>query len=92
MTSADVKILKLELPTPYPVGDVNAYFIDGPEPCLIDAGFFYKKSLKAMEDQLSAIGRELKDIRRIIITHDHIDHVGAALYLSEQCKAVVFAH
>ena len=92
MTSPDAKILKLALPTPYPVGDINAYFIDGPEPCLIDAGLFFKKSLQAMSEQLAQLGRGLKDIRRIIITHDHIDHVGAALYLSQECKAVVFAH
>ena len=92
MTSPDVKILKLELPTPYPVGDINAYFIDGPEPCLIDAGLFFKKSLQTISDQLAGLDRGLKDIRRIIITHDHIDHVGAALYLSQECKAVVFAH
>lgn len=92
MAPTDPKILKLELPTPYPVGNINAYFIDGPEPALVDAGLFYKKSLKALEDQLHSIGRELMDIRRIIITHDHIDHVGAALKLSQECKAVLFAH
>jgi glyoxylase-like metal-dependent hydrolase (beta-lactamase superfamily II) len=86
------KILKLSLPTPYPVGDINAYFVDGPAPALVDAGLFYKKSLKAMEDQLQTIGRSAKDIRRIFITHEHIDHIGAALYLSQECGAVLFCH
>jgi glyoxylase-like metal-dependent hydrolase (beta-lactamase superfamily II) len=86
------QILKLELPVPYPVATVNAYFIDGPEPTLVDTGLYWEKSLQALNEQLNKNGRRLTDIRRILLTHDHLDHAGAALYLSQLCKATLYAH
>jgi glyoxylase-like metal-dependent hydrolase (beta-lactamase superfamily II) len=92
MTSAPRSALKLELPTPYPVGPVNAYFLDGPEPLLIDVGVLTTRSLGALRDQLRACGRRLEDVRRILLTHGHYDHAGAALRLSRECRAPVFLH
>jgi glyoxylase-like metal-dependent hydrolase (beta-lactamase superfamily II) len=92
MTHSVPQIIKIPLPTPYPVGDVNTYFIDGPEPILIDTGVYSSKSLKALSDGLEAHGRKLTDIRRILITHDHYDHAGAALHLSQICPATLRLH
>jgi len=92
MTRVDSKVLKLRLPTPFPVGRVNVYFIDGTEPTLIDTGVFSSKSMKALKEQLLEHGRHMEDIRRIIITHDHYDHAGAALHLSQLCKATLYLH
>jgi len=92
MSQPSSNILKLELPTPYPVGNINAYFIDGAEPTLIDTGVYSSRSLNALREHLQAHGRRLEDIRRILITHDHFDHAGAALHLSEICRATLYLH
>ena len=92
MTKSAPRILTLELPTPYPVGDVNVYLVDGDEPALIDTGVFSSRSLGALEERLRGHGRRLEDIRRILVTHDHYDHAGAALHLSRACGAVLFLH
>ena len=86
------RILKLRLPTPYPVGDINAYLIDGPEPTLIDTGVFSSRSRDALKQRLEEQGVRLEDIRRIFITHDHYDHAGSALYLSHACQAELVIH
>ena len=86
------RILKLELPTPFPVGNINTYFIDGTEPVLIDTGLYYPESLDALKSQLREHGRDWKRIRRILLTHDHMDHSGAALHLSQENHATIYAH
>jgi glyoxylase-like metal-dependent hydrolase (beta-lactamase superfamily II) len=86
------RILKLELPTPFPVGNVNAYHIDGTEPVLIDTGLYYPPSLEVLKSQLRERGRDWKRIRRILLTHDHMDHSGAVLHLSQETHATIYAH
>lgn len=86
------RILKLELPTPFPVGDINAYYIDGAEPLLIDTGLCYPPSLDALRSRLREHGRDAAKIRRILLTHDHMDHSGAALRLSQENHAIIYAH
>jgi glyoxylase-like metal-dependent hydrolase (beta-lactamase superfamily II) len=90
MSPSNFQAVKLSLPTPYPVGRINAYFLDGDEPTLIDTGVYSSKSLNALRDQLQQHGRRLEDIRRILVTHDHYDHAGAALHLSQLCPATLY--
>jgi len=92
MAYPDRTIIKLALPTPWPVGDVNVYFIDGPEPVLVDTGVRSSKSLKALGDQLAAHGRRLGEVRHIVVTHGHYDHAGAAHRLSRDCDATLYLH
>lgn len=84
--------LLLKIPTPYPVGRINVYFLDGPEPTLVDTGVFSSVSLEALEEQLRAHGRRLADVRHILVTHGHYDHAGAALHLSRRCGATLYLH
>ena len=92
MSSAESRVLKIELPTPYPVGTINSYFIDGSEPILIDTGVFSSRSINVLKERLQSNGRKLEEIRRILITHDHYDHAGAALRLSQEYGATLFLH
>lgn len=86
------QVLKLELPTPFPVGNINAYYIDGAEPVLIDTGLYYPQSLDVLKSKLRDHGRDPKSIRRILLTHDHMDHSGAALHLSQENHAIIYVH
>lgn len=55
----------------------NAYLIDGDEGVvLLDAGI--PGRLPRIRDGLRAIGRDLEDLRAVLITHAHPDHVGSA--------------
>ncbi len=86
------QVHRIELPTPYPVGPVNVYLLDGDEPALVDAGVWSSRSIGVLESQLAEHGRRLADVRRILVTHDHTDHAGAARRLSQQCGATLCMH
>jgi phosphoribosyl 1,2-cyclic phosphodiesterase len=47
---------------------------------LVDAGFSARETAK----RLSAIGRELADVRGIVITHEHYDHIRGAEKISQK--------
>lgn len=86
------KVSIVPLPTPYPVGDVNAYLIESDELTLLDTGVFWEKSLSALSAALAALGRKIEDVANIVATHHHFDHFGAAFHLSSLSGARVYYH
>jgi glyoxylase-like metal-dependent hydrolase (beta-lactamase superfamily II) len=58
-------------------GTVNAYLVaDGTDVTIIDAGVpGYWSDLPA---ELAAMGRSLSDVRALVLTHGHSDHIGFA--------------
>jgi glyoxylase-like metal-dependent hydrolase (beta-lactamase superfamily II) len=75
-------IAKLTLPTPFPVGDVNAYLIKGDSLTLVDAGTKTEESWESFKAQLADLNLKPEDIEQVILTHDHPDHVGMLDYFS----------
>jgi len=71
-------IIPIRIPIPLIIDHANAYFIDGPTPILIDTGFFGDRSFAALAEGLSACGRDVGDIRMVLLTHGHRDHSGMA--------------
>lgn len=69
-------IEKLVLPTPFAVGDVNAYVLKGDALTLIDVGPKTDVALEALRVQLKALGYSLRDIEQVVLTHHHPDHAG----------------
>jgi glyoxylase-like metal-dependent hydrolase (beta-lactamase superfamily II) len=63
---------------------------DGPELTLVDAG--NAASAPAIESSIRSLGLRPEDIRRIVLTHCHRDHVGAAEELADRYGARVLAH
>ncbi|NKQ51852.1 MBL fold metallo-hydrolase [Amycolatopsis sp. K13G38] len=59
-----------------------SFFIDAPEPAIVDTGIASSPA-DGMAPALSAIGRRIADVRWILLTHGHIDHVGGAYALWE---------
>ena len=57
-------------------GPVNSYLLTGRVPTLIDTGT--RKTVGHLEAALSMYGYSFRDIRRVILTHGHVDHYGAA--------------
>ena len=76
-------VRKIQVPTPFPVGDVNCYLIEGEPLTLIDVGPQTSKSLAEVERQIRSRSYELSDIEQILLTHGHIDHIGLAAQFVE---------
>jgi glyoxylase-like metal-dependent hydrolase (beta-lactamase superfamily II) len=49
-------------------------------------------SVKRIEKQLASIGRLLTDVKRILITHAHPDHIGSLAALQRASNAQVYVH
>jgi glyoxylase-like metal-dependent hydrolase (beta-lactamase superfamily II) len=59
-----------------------SFFIDAPEPAIVDTGIASSPA-EGMVPTLEALGRRVEDVRWILLTHGHIDHVGGAHALWE---------
>ena len=82
---------RISVPTPFKVGPVNTYLIAGDPLTLIDAGPDTAEALAALEAGFKAAGRDLRDLRRLVITHGHPDHYGLARRLCETTGCEVYA-
>jgi glyoxylase-like metal-dependent hydrolase (beta-lactamase superfamily II) len=90
-TAREAGIHRLRIPTPFAVGRVNCYLLDDEPLTLIDTGPNSGKSLDELERQLSALGRSIEDLELVILTHQHIDHLGLVEIISARSGADVAA-
>ena len=81
----------LPVPTPFAVGRVNTYLIEDDPLTLVDSGPNSATSLTALEAALAAHGHRVEDVERLVITHQHIDHIGLAQILADRSGAEVVA-
>lgn len=81
----------LPVPTPFAVGRVNCYLIETDPLTLIDAGPRSERSLAELEQLVEATGNSLGEIGLVIVTHQHIDHVGLVRTVAERSGAEVAA-
>jgi glyoxylase-like metal-dependent hydrolase (beta-lactamase superfamily II) len=84
-------IHRLPIPTPFLVGRVNCYLVEDEPLTLIDTGPNSGKSLDELEQALAAHGRSVEDIELIVVTHQHMDHVGLLEILARRSGAEVAA-
>lgn len=63
---------------------------DGRDLTLIDAG--YPKDLDGIVESVQRIGHRLGDVQGVLITHAHIDHVGAIPALQRTHPVATYAH
>ena len=82
----------IAVPTPYPVGTVNAYVILSRPYTLIDTGPDIKEAGEALKKGVEQAGISLHEIERIVLTHSHLDHSGLIDWLSGFSKATLFIH
>lgn len=79
----------LRIPTPFAVGRVNTYLIEDSPLTLIDSGPNSGKTLDDLEHQLDALGRSIGEIELLILTHQHLDHIGLADIIAKRSGAQV---
>lgn len=84
-------IRTLRIPTPFQVGRVNCYLVEDDPLTLIDAGPNSGKALDELEQQLETLGRRIEDIGLVLLTHQHIDHLGLVEIVARRAGAEVAA-
>ncbi len=82
--------LRLELPTNMQVGSVNAYLFTEPEPVLVDAGIGSDACWAALKAALADHGLTPADIRRVVVTHPHVDHYGLAGRMADSAETEIW--
>ena len=84
-------IHRLRIPTPFAVGRVNCYLIEDEPLTLVDTGPNSGKALDELGAQLGARGHSIDDLELVIVTHQHIDHLGLVEIVAEHSGAEVAA-
>jgi glyoxylase-like metal-dependent hydrolase (beta-lactamase superfamily II) len=81
----------LRIPTPFAVGRVNCYLIEDGPLTLVDTGPNSGKALDELQSQLAARGHSIDDLELVIVTHQHIDHLGLVEIIVQHSGAEVAA-
>jgi glyoxylase-like metal-dependent hydrolase (beta-lactamase superfamily II) len=89
--AAAAGIHRLAIPTPFAVGRVNVYLIEDEPLTLVDSGPNSGISLDELQRQLDALGHRIEDLDLILVTHQHIDHIGLVEILRSRSGADVAA-
>jgi glyoxylase-like metal-dependent hydrolase (beta-lactamase superfamily II) len=70
--------------------DAAAFLLVLAEPVLIDTGA--GRSIDQLLENIRAVGTDPADVKNVILTHNHIDHIGGAPYLKERYGARLIMH
>jgi len=89
--AAAAGIHRLAIPTPFAVGRVNVYVIDDEPLTLVDTGPNSGTSFDELERGVGRLGFALEDIELVILTHQHIDHLGLVSLVASRSGADVAA-
>jgi glyoxylase-like metal-dependent hydrolase (beta-lactamase superfamily II) len=89
--AAAAGIHRLRVPTPFLVGAVNCYLIEDSPLTLVDTGPNSGTSLDRLARALADRGHRIDDLELIVLTHQHIDHLGLLEVLVSRSGAEVAA-
>jgi glyoxylase-like metal-dependent hydrolase (beta-lactamase superfamily II) len=84
-------IHRIQVPTPFAVGRVNVYLIEDEPLTLVDAGPNSATSFDELISGLAVLGHKLEDIELVVLTHQHIDHLGLVSLVAQRSGAEVAA-
>jgi glyoxylase-like metal-dependent hydrolase (beta-lactamase superfamily II) len=95
---AALGVHRLPLPIPFVAagGPVNVYVIEaeGGGLVLFDAGLGSETAQAALQAGFERLGFRFEEVRRIVVSHGHVDHYGAACWVRERHggELPVYAH
>ena len=95
---AGLGVYRIPVPVPFPQagGPVNAYLVEerGGGFLLFDCGIGSQEGTAALEEGFRQHGRRFDEVRRIVVSHAHVDHYGAARFVEERAGREIpaFAH
>jgi glyoxylase-like metal-dependent hydrolase (beta-lactamase superfamily II) len=84
-------IHRIAIPTPFAVGRVNVYLIEDEPLTLVDAGPNSATSFDELISGLAVLGHSLEEIELVVLTHQHIDHLGLVSLVAQRSGAEVAA-
>jgi glyoxylase-like metal-dependent hydrolase (beta-lactamase superfamily II) len=90
-TAAEAGVHRLSIPTPFAVGRVNVYLIEDDPLTLVDAGPNSGRALDELQRKLGEHGHTIEDIELILLSHQHIDHLGLIDIVASHSGAEVAA-
>jgi glyoxylase-like metal-dependent hydrolase (beta-lactamase superfamily II) len=90
-SAAAAGIHRLAIPTPFAVGRVNVYLIEDEPLTLVDAGPNSGTSFDELQRGIEDLGHALEAIELVILTHQHIDHLGLVSLVAARSGAEVAA-
>lgn len=91
LSDAASGIHAIPVPTPFLVGRVNCYVIEDDPLTLVDTGPNSGKSLDELAGGLAELGHAIEDLGLIVLTHQHMDHLGLVEILQRRSGAEVAA-
>jgi glyoxylase-like metal-dependent hydrolase (beta-lactamase superfamily II) len=89
--AAAAGIHRLAIPTPFAVGRVNVYLIEDEPLTLVDTGPNSGTSFDELQRGIEGLGHALEEIELVILTHQHIDHLGLVSLVAARSGADVAA-
>lgn len=95
---ADLGVFRIPVPVPFPQagGPVNVYLVEegGGGLLMWDSGLGSPEAIAALEEGFRRLGRRFDEVRRIVVSHGHVDHYGAARFVQERHggELPVYAH
>lgn len=84
-----IEPIRIELTLNIMFPSVNCYLIPGEQLTLVDCGAGTEENWISLQEQLNQHGYQVKDIDQVIITHEHLDHIGLLPQLLEHSKAII---
>jgi glyoxylase-like metal-dependent hydrolase (beta-lactamase superfamily II) len=94
----DLGVFRIPVPVPFPQagGPVNLYLLEeaGGGIMLFDSGLGSTEGMAAIEEGFRRLGRHFGEVTRIVVSHGHVDHFGAARWIQERHggSLPVYAH
>jgi glyoxylase-like metal-dependent hydrolase (beta-lactamase superfamily II) len=87
-------IWKITVPIPFPLRTVNMHALvaDNGDWTIVDTGMGTPEARASFTDGLQTAGLRLEQLRAIVLTHHHPDHVGFSGELYEKTGAAVYMH
>src|SRR4051812_47716194 len=93
---AGLGVHRVAVPVPFAAagGPVNVYAFQeqGGGWALFDAGIKTDEGHRALEAGLARIGCSFREVKRIFVSHGHIDHYGLAQVIVEASACPVYVH
>ncbi len=90
--NAYAPVLHIGIPNPMFEGELNLYVIAGDPLTLVDTGIGTPEALVALEAGLASHGLALEDVKQVLLTHKHADHIGLAADVRDRSGATVYVH